>query len=170
MNMFDSIENLNAASSQQSPLSKLHEIPVPKDISWLPQTLGWQLILLSVVGYGLYKVYLAYDKWLKNAYRREAVNYLNSLGSEPADLIQIPVIIKRAALYGFNRAEVSQLGGKDWENWLDKQCSGVNFSGQLTGVLSHLAYSPKPTISKAQLAELKTQVTTWVNNHRGHYG
>ncbi|MEW6996207.1 DUF4381 domain-containing protein [Colwelliaceae bacterium BS250] len=168
--MFDSLENLNAASSEQSPLAKLHEISPPEDISWLPQTLGWQLILLCIVAYSLYRVYLMYDKWLKNAYRREAISYLNSLGSEPADIVQIPVIIKRAALYGFNREEVAQLGGKDWESWLDKNCHGVSFSSQLTGVLSHLAYSPKPSISKEQLDELKSQVSTWVSNHGGHYG
>ena len=167
--MLDTLENLNSASGDQSPLSKLHEISPPEDISWLPQTLGWQLILLGLVAYGLYRTYLIYDKWLKNAYRRESVKYLNSLGSEPSDIVQIPVIIKGAALYGFDREEVSQLGGKDWENWLDKNCAGVSFSGKLTGVLSQLAYSPKPSISKEQLDELKSQVSTWVSNHGGHY-
>lgn len=170
MNMFDTLENLNAAGAEQSPLSKLHEITPPEDISWLPQTLGWQLILLGLVAFALYRTYLIYDKWLKNAYRREAVSYLNSLGSSPLDIVQIPVIIKRVALYGFDREEVSQLGGKEWEHWLDKNCAGVNFSGKLSGVLSQLAYSPKPSINKEQLDELKSQVATWVSKHGGHHG
>jgi hypothetical protein len=168
--MFDSLENLNANDGEQSPLAKLHEISPPPDISWLPQTIGWQLILLCLLAYGLYRIYLKYDKWLKNAYRREALKYLDSLNNKSVDISQIPVIIKRTALYGFDRKEVSDLSGSDWEQWLDKNCDGVSFSDKLEGVLSYLAYSPNPSLDNEKLAELKTQVSYWITNHGGHYG
>lgn len=156
-------------------LSSLHEISAPTDIDWMPQTLGWQLLLLLAFCYLLYRLYLRVDKYISNAYRRAAMVELTACADSPEDYERISKILRRTALYAFDRQQVAPLIGTEWESWLDKQCKGTDFSGEFTGVLSQLAYAPhsvdtQSAGSQAKLSSFKSQVTLWVKQHRGHYG
>jgi hypothetical protein len=151
-------------------LSSMHEIATPTDIDWWPQTLGWQLLLLLAFAYLLYRLYLIIGKYISNAYRRAAMIELMSCSDKATDLEQVCKILRRTALYAFDRKQVAPLVGKDWEHWLDQQCKGTDFSGKHQGILSQLAYAPQASIESEKLAAFKSQVVFWVKNHRGNYG
>lgn len=156
-------------------LSSLHEIIAPTGINWMPQTLGWQIVLLLVFCFLLYRLYLHIDRYISNAYRRAAIVELNACAESSEDYERVSKILRRTALYAFDRKQVASLIGADWESWLDKQCKGSDFSGEFKGLLSQLAYAPhsvdtQSTISQDKLSSFKSQVTVWVKHHRGHYG
>jgi hypothetical protein len=156
-------------------LSTLHEIAAPADINWWPQTLGWQLLMLLVICYLLYRVYLRVDNYISNAYRRAAMIELMACADEAEDYEQISKILRRTALYAFDRKQVAPLIGSDWESWLDLQCKGCDFSGEFKGMLSQLAYAPSSILSQStmtseKLSSFKSHIIFWVKNHRGIYG
>jgi hypothetical protein len=183
--MLIEIEQLVTPKEGNPMLSSLREIPTPADINWWPQTLGWQLLLLLAFCYLLYRVYGVFQKYISNAYRRAALAELMLIDidegsaelsqlsqpqlSEPSELSKIPHIIRKTALYAYDRKQVAPLIGKEWEHWLDQQCEHVSFSSNYSGLLAHLTYSDQIQISREQLLGLKSQVATWIKNHRGNH-
>ena len=172
--MQNSAETIFTPKDGNPALTSLHEISMPADINWLPQTIGWQVILLLVICYLLYRIYLRVDKYISNAYRRAALIELTACGDEAADFERISKILRRTALYAFDRTQVAPLIGEKWETWLDQQATGTDFSGELKGLLSQLAYAPPTSIQSGLSAEklslFKSQAVLWVKSHRGHYG
>lgn len=168
--MSEAIEKMIAQQQQDNPLlSSLHEISLPADISWWPQTVGWQCLLLLLVGYLLYRLALIVRRYQHNAYRRAARLALLQLSTEQHDLALIPQILRRTALYAYQRQLVSPLIGQHWELWLDQQCKGVDFSGVHRGILDQLAYAKQANCSTEQIEAFKLQVLQWVKHHRGQY-
>ena len=109
--MSDTNETLLAIKNENPLLTSLHEIAQPAEIDWLPQTLGWQLLLLLFFTYLLYRVYLVIKKYLSNAYRRAAITaHLAELQlnlDENSQLKKIPLILRKTALYGYPRLQVA---------------------------------------------------------------
>ena len=157
------------ASNSTPLLSSLNEISAPTQISWFPQTLGWQLLFLLFFCYLLYRIYLLIKKYVGNAYRRAAHYEMQLISTEPDNLKKIPLILRRTALYAYPRKLVSPQIGNDWEQWLDQECHGCDFSTQHSGVLSELAYAKQPKLSEEQIQALKSQVMLWIKSHRGEH-
>lgn len=81
-------------------LKELHDVGLPESVSWLPQTLGWQilaciaLVLVTIWGYRQTKL------WWQNRYRREALQVAKSLEiSHPKFEYQLFVVIKQVMGY-----------------------------------------------------------------------
>ena len=149
-------------------LEKIVETQAPESISWLPQTLGWKILLLiilfslSIKGYRIYKTYQS------NAYRRDALQILRRFkySADQYDSRQLPVLLRKVALAGFNRAQVTQLNGTTWEIWLDQQCSKTNFNQLCPTLLHQLAYSRAISIDEDQHQLLSEQIALWIQFHR----
>ncbi|TRX54936.1 DUF4381 domain-containing protein [Thalassomonas sp. M1454] len=156
--------------NQANPLLKgFSEVAAPAEVSWLPQTLGWQLVLLLIVSYLLYRVYLIAKRYIANAYRRAALVKLLQLGDEATDVQKIPQLLRRTALYAYDRELVTPLIGNDWEQWLDQECKGATFAANCPGILNQLAYAPDIAIEPSKLVVFKQQVAHWIKNHRGQH-
>ena len=149
-------------------LEDIVETQAPESISWLPQTLGWQVLLFfMLITLGI-KAYQSYKKYQSNAYRRNALKILTRLkGSTDKDFSrQLPVLLRKVALSGFNRAQVTQLNGSSWELWLDQQCDKTHFSQLCPNLLHQLAYAHTVNIDKKQCQLLTEQISLWINFHR----
>lgn len=148
--------------SMQSPLlTEIVEPSAPAAISWLPQSTGWLCVFALLCLYLAYRVYLKIKQYQANAYRRAALAELASLEK----LEVLPVLIRRAALYAYPRADVASLIGRDWEKWLDQRCAGSHFSTQFAGLLSSLAYMPSSALQDKQIEQFKAQVAHWLKHH-----
>ena len=152
-------------------LKDLAETSVPDTILWWPQTLGWQILLLLFVVYVINKLHQKYQAYKRDAYRRDAIAWISNLpeynSNAPAqNFRQLPALLRSTAISGFGRQEVTRLANKQWETWLDQQCSHSCFSKQYSSLLHHLAYAPVVNITAEQMRELVSQITLWVNNHR----
>lgn len=148
-------------------LENIVETKPPNAISWLPQTLGWQIVFTFLLLYLGYRIYLSIKTYQKNAYRREALKWLASYESDEEWFYrQLPVLIRKTAISAFGRNQVVPLSGASWEEWLDKHCPQSDFSQQCPLMLHQLAFAKQINFSFAEKQTLKAQVSLWIKQHR----
>lgn len=153
-------------------LKELAETDTPETISWLPQTIGWQLLLLLLLVMFAHKAYKALKRYQHDIYRRNALSWLSRLpeynASSPDNIYrQLPSLLRKVSLYAYNRQEVCLLSHSAWEQWLDEQCTLTNFSGENAELLYQLAYKPNYQIDVQQMQRLRSDISTWIQHHRG---
>ena len=150
-------------------LKDLAETLPPETISWLPQTLGWQLLFIAFVFFIMFKAYQAYKQYQRNAYRREALEWLaHCQKTNDIKLYKLlPALLRKTALAAFLRTEVTQLSGSAWENWLDSHCQQSNFSTLCPNLLHQIAFMPdkSSTIQTQQYQVLMAQIALWIKHH-----
>jgi hypothetical protein len=147
------------------------ETQAPESINWLPQTLGWKIVLIVTIFWLFKKSIQAYQLYQRNAYRRDAVKWLYQLKqthhtSNESQYRQLPTLLRKTALCAFKRSDITTLTGASWEQWLDKQCPKSDFQQQCPNILSQLAFAPSLNISDAQMALLIEQIDLWIKFHR----
>ena len=151
-------------------LNDIVETHAPETISWLPQTIGWQLLVLLALIFIFVKSYRAYQKYQRNAYRREALAWLKICNEKANSKLyqQLPALLRKTALNAFNRAEISQLSGSHWEHWLDKQCDKTSFTRCCPDLLYQLSYKPieDNKISQHEYQILIEQISLWIKYHK----
>lgn len=160
-------------------LTGLSETQTPNTINWWPQTMAWQILSFILLLFVLKKIYLAYKKYRKNVYRRNALAWLTQLAlaeqnSSAKQLHQhyrqLPVLLRQVALVAFQRANITQLSGNSWELWLDRQCSETHFEQICPTLLHQLAFAPDSSIetitNSTKIKLLVEQITLWVKHHR----
>ena len=143
------------------------EVPSPQNIHWYPQAPGWSFVLLIIVAWLLLKLYQFVKRFIKNTYRRKALIKLNKISTTSSECKWMAVLLKRTALYAFQRSEVASLSGEQWEAWLDSQCSQCQFSTTHKGQLSLLAYDQGKGLSQQTIDQLYRQIYLWVRFHKG---
>ena len=149
-------------------LKELIETPAPEQISWIPQTLGWQVLAITIFLLLLKKCYQFYKKYQSNAYRRDAIQWLEQLKKTATEqqLQQLPALLRKTAIGAFSRHDIVKLNGKQWDLWLDKQCDKTSFSQQHPNVLHQLAFAPNFSLPPEKLASLMQQISLWIKFHR----
>jgi hypothetical protein len=154
-------------------LDGIVETQPPEAISWFPQAVGWQLLLMVLFLLAIQKIYSSWQAYKKNKYRREALHWLQQFcvsdeHAQQENIRQLPVLIRKTAMAAFGRVATVSLIGEDWDKWLDERCSHSNFSTQCPKVLYQLAYAPKIDLNENQLTELLSQLKLWVTYHDDH--
>lgn len=155
----------------------IKEIVLPETVSYVPQTVGWW-ILLVVIGLLLaWWVYQRYIKWRSNRYRRQALLELaliaQQLDQEPeraSALAAISALIKRTAIEAFGRSNVAHLSGRLWLEFLDRTGSTNSFSQGPGRLLPDFAYAKQETLnemSKVMIDQILVLVKDWINQHKG---
>lgn len=162
-------DTLRAAGGFEMPwgnylLKELVETPAPEAISWLPQTYGWLVLLMALAGFMGYRLYRAYRLYLANAYRREALAYLEKISSQQR-WAQLPTLLKKVALQGYGRSEVASLSGPRWEQWLDSVCPSCDFRITCPGLLAQIAYQDCQSLSEPEAQQLLAQTSLWIRGH-----
>ncbi|MGL1957177.1 MAG: DUF4381 domain-containing protein [Colwellia sp.] len=155
-------------------LKDIVETSAPAPISWWPQTIAWQVLLIALLCALFLKGYRHYKKYLANAYRRDALVWLNELpiyqANEPAPIFrQLPALLKKTAITAFDRTQVSQLSDQRWELWLDAQCQDSQFSKRCSSLLHKLSYQRDHQISAQQMQVLQKTILHWIKFHRGQH-
>lgn len=173
------VESMISFISTQQPFEKpwgnyllenIVETQAPAKISWLPQTVGWQFVAIILVLLLGYKSYRQYKNYQRDAYRRHALRWIiNCQQSDDIALYkQLPSLLRQTALNAFERSDITQLNGSNWEHWLDQQCQQTSFTTSCPTLLHQLAFKPITTknfdANKKQL--LITQITLWVKHHK----
>lgn len=174
-------------------LENIVETKAPDTISFLPQTIAWQLLFILLVLLIIKKSYQSWKNHQANAYRREALSWLSkcSLSNED-DVRQLPALLRKTALLACEvnnsnhlteydelvitrRDEVTQLYGNAWATWLDEQCTKTKFSHQADALsseklLNKLAYIPNIDLLDDKFNQalklLCQQITLWIKYHQ----
>jgi hypothetical protein len=175
-------------------LDKIVETTAPETISFFPQTIGWQLVFIFLILLIIKKSYQSWKVYQANAYRREAIAWLEecSLTNEK-DVRQLPALLRKTALLANDnsrrenstvarkrRQEITELTGRSWATWLDKQCTKSHFiqkepsstSSQWSNesLLTQLPYARTLDLNNSEfndaLKQLCKQVTIWIQYHQ----
>jgi hypothetical protein len=153
----------------------LVEITLPEPVSYLPQTLGWLIVLLVVLALAAWWGYRRYRHWRANRYRTVALRRLDAIeravrqpDTRARGLAQLPLLLKETALYRYPRHEVAQLSGEPWLAFLDARYGGTGFSRGAGRILPDIAYQPDTaleTITDARSAKLIALIRIWIRSH-----
>ncbi len=155
----------------------IKEIVLPEPVSYVPQAVGWW-ILLGVVGLLVaWWVYRRYIRWYGNRYRRQALLELAMIKQQLSQkfgrisaLAAISALIKRTAIEAFGRSNVAELSGQLWLEFLDCTGSTDGFSQGPGRLLPEFAYAKQETLnemSKEMIDQVLALVKDWIDQHKG---
>jgi Domain of unknown function (DUF4381) len=153
------------------PVAGLIDIPLPQQVSLLPQT--WPLriaiaLLLSTALVALWR----FLRWRRvNRYRREALTELSrmertfDIDRAPAEFVdRLSVLVRRTALAAFPRETIAPLAGPAWLGFLDRTSGSLQFS-QGPGRLLATAPYQRTAPDRAELSSLTSLVRNWIRKH-----
>ncbi|GAB5452337.1 MAG: hypothetical protein Hals2KO_26650 [Halioglobus sp.] len=145
------------------------EVVSPAGVDWMPQTAGWWWLGAILALLLLRAAALRLRHWYHNRYRREALARLERFDNDVAPeqwLTELNRLLKLTALAAFPRADVAQLYGEDWTQFLDAQCESSPFSPPLRQLLGSGIYSGAVPAEQTR-AELREASAAWISNHNG---
>lgn len=144
-------------------MSNLEEIELPEPVPFTFETPGWYVLLALVLGIVVWLAWRSWQRWRANAYRRSALKELAAIDS-PARLSQL---LKRVALVAYPRANVAELYGEAWLDFLDGTLATSDFSRGAGRPLADLAYNPAAAdrLSEQERSELSGLARRWIRGH-----
>lgn len=153
----------------EAALRSLKDIAVPQPVSWMPQTWGWLalalILLAAIVLCGL----LAYKRWRRNAYRREALRLLDEIagdfrngqtraGASP----RLGELLKRTALAAWPRKTIAAVSGNEWVGFLS---SHGEIGDTLKRYLDDLEYRGGAIPGADATDDLLRDARRWIERH-----
>lgn len=141
-------------------LEGLNDIVVPDPVSLMPQTAGWIILGAIVVAVLVTFTVLAWARYRRNAYRREALALVES-----TPLAALPALVKRVALAVALRTDVASLTDDAWLAFLDRTYGGTGFSSGPGRPLASLSFDPAAP-DQRESEDLRRLVAVWIRNHR----
>jgi hypothetical protein len=142
-------------------LDLLEPMAEPTRVAMTPQTPGWIVLGLAMLGLFLWTAIALLRHYRSNAYRRAALAELQHLSRDGEQPAQIAVLLRRTALAAYPRDQVASLHGDAWLRFLDDHFPGEGFS---TGPGHVLATAPwRPTAPDPAVTALARD---WILRHR----
>ncbi|OKO74570.1 DUF4381 domain-containing protein [Bradyrhizobium sp. AS23.2] len=155
--------------AKADPVAGLIDVPLPHEVSLLPQTWEARLaIVLLVVAVGAALWRYAHLRRV-NRYRRQALAELSRIeharnSASPELLSKLTVLVRRTALAAFPREQVAPLIGPAWLSFLDRSYGGEEFSHGVGCLLVSGPYQRMPP-DGAELQSLVRLVRRWIRGH-----
>jgi len=152
----------------ETALRSLKDIALPPPVSFLPQTWGWLLVAVLLAAAALIWAMVAYRKWQRDAYRREALKRLDDIETAmvqgKAEAIDaLCELVKRAALSAWPRAEVAALSGAEWATFVATHGNGTG--DRLKTLFDDLEYRRQAQIDPDTSASLILDTRRWIEEH-----
>ena len=145
-------------------LEGLQEIGLPPAVSYMPQTIGWYVLLAMLVAALGVLAWRWRRSWVKNRYRREALAELAQL-EQTSDVAALPELMKRVALASSPRESVAALSGDAWLRFLNETGGSQSFSQGAGRLLPAISYGSVQT-SEAEKRDLFEVSRQWIKRHR----
>ncbi|MCZ7463817.1 DUF4381 domain-containing protein [Rhizobium rhizogenes] len=117
-------------------LRTMHDIVVPAPVSWFPQTWGWAAVLVVLIVLLCMWAASAIRRYQRNAYRRKALEELQSAAVAARDettrdrgLHMLATLLKRTALAAWPRKRVASLSGAAFISFLKNSVKATDTDG-----------------------------------------
>jgi Ca-activated chloride channel family protein len=151
------------------PLAGLIDIPLPPEVSLLPQTWPSRIAIALLAISTILCIWHLVHRFRANAYRREALRELMRITSAPDRTSQglaaeLAILVRRTALDAFPRETVAPLSGAAWLAFLDRSYGGDEFSQGAGRLLASAPYQRAPAVDDAR-PELVMLVRRWIKVH-----
>ncbi|MHB1948290.1 MAG: DUF4381 domain-containing protein [Gammaproteobacteria bacterium] len=147
-------------------LQQLKDIHLPKAVSMWPTAPGWiglYIMMVGLIGYGIFYWYKRRKHRYTIKYALRQLNQLQTLTLHNPDNIniaaEISTLIRRTALYYFQRDAIAGLTGQEWLHFLNTSGNTTQFTteaGQL------LIAAPYRQDHHANLTPLFTLTQHWL--------
>ncbi|MEJ5018774.1 DUF4381 domain-containing protein [Ochrobactrum vermis] len=152
-------------------LRSLNDLAMPEPVSWFPQTWGWGLFALILLVLILSYLALWYKRWLRNAYRREAMKQLKAIRIQFQDpdqryvtAVSLVELVKRVAMVSWSRRSVAALSGENWVKFLAAH-DGTHMSSLLSRFLNDLEYRDEFHPAFDDFDAVVNDTSKWVERH-----
>lgn len=154
------------AQGENIDLGPLYE---PSPVGFHFETLGWYIlfsILTILVILFLIKAGLKYHK---NSYRRQATQLVSTIEArflstpEAACINELMVVLKQVSLTTYTRADVANLSGQSWLEFLESKSTGLSFV-QYKDLLQKALYQDEVEHIE-EIKQLFLSSKKWINHH-----
>ena len=145
-------------NSDPASLENLRDIVTPAPVSWWPFAAGWWVLVVVAclaLAFGSWRIW---QRWRKNAYRREALAMLE----RAASVTELASLLKRTALGAYPRCEVASLTGAAWCRFLI-QSGGVPMPQDVSDELTRGLFMEEHSDATESV---RSYAMTWVRRHR----
>ncbi|RPD39013.1 DUF4381 domain-containing protein [Chitinophaga barathri] len=135
----------------------------PPPVQFSPVTPGWYVsgallvILLAVLAV------LLIHRYLRNRYRRQALQQLETIAAGPQGLYEVNMLMKRIAMRNYGRDAVAALRGDEWVDFLNSVWKEAAFTPEEGKALSDELYRES---SAAVPAAFLDKSKRWIKGHR----
>lgn len=145
--------------------SSIGQLIEPEPIGYSFNTPGWYLVLGVLLLVTLVIALVQYRKYLKNAYRREALARVEELVQSDQDSMayEINKLLKIVAIRVFGRERVAAMFGIQWFNFLNSASNSqlnVDFE-EFDKAIYNTGYS----LGEKEKTKLVELATTWIKKH-----
>jgi hypothetical protein len=143
----------------------LHDLYEPDPIAFRFETPGWYILAGILLILAIIAIFLQIRKYIKNRYRREAMEKLEHFDNTADMVPQLLVVLKQTAMHVFGRDRVGQLYGKEWLSFLDSTGKDVRIS-DYHDQIRNAVYAGKEIEQDTQKAIL-LNAKKWIRTHAG---
>lgn len=155
-------------------LRTMHDIVVPAPVSWFPQTWGWAVVLVAVILLLCVWAASAIRRYRRNAYRRRALQELQSAAVAARDettrdraLHMLATLLKRTALAAWPRQRVASLSGAAFLSFLKDSVKATDTDG-LADLLDDAEYRDTGSLAEFPLEHCDRAFAAarwWIERH-----
>ncbi|PWJ44254.1 DUF4381 domain-containing protein [Sediminitomix flava] len=142
----------------------------PGPIAYTYDTTGWKIVAATLVFlfvlFILWKIY----RYLKNTYRREALQYFSTIENTDINLqkqvLEVNKLLKQVAITAYGRQKVISLQKEKWIDFLNSKSKKAIFSDSTEEVLNQYIY--KSALSTQEVEQTKQYLDharTWISKH-----
>lgn len=147
-------------------LDLMNDLVLPEPVSWIPQTIGWPVVIVWLIAIVVSIGWYSFKRWQKNRYRREALAELASLEARAKtdsedNAGEIAALVKRTALAAFPRHRVANLHGAEWARFL---CESAGNDTQVERAAAQIAIAAYRTDVDGNA--LVAPARRWIEVHR----
>ncbi len=146
-------------------LAQLHDIHLPKPISWWPLAPGWFLLIAIVAMLCLIGSFLLSRWWSNRRPKKEALRELKATFREyqqdhnsQQSSAKVSELLRRVAIAYYPRTQVAGLYGDAWIHFLNNSTKGVDFNA----VRSQLLERPYQKSQPCHLKPLVDMAAQWI--------
>lgn len=144
-------------------LQQLVGLVLPEQVSWWPLAIGWYFIIVLIVLLIALLIYKKRKLYIKNSYRRNALQQLHSLPLEQAS--QLFSILQHTLVHGINKP--IELQEKVFLIALNQGHHDLSFNQQDWLLLNKFTYQQavKSSHLESEFNALKTKCQQWIKEH-----
>lgn len=159
---------MTQAMNNSEALRGLRDIHLPDPVPVWPPAPGWWLLAASLVMLLIAAAWL-WKRYRRGAYRRVALKELQELRqaltqgrSRTAVLGEVSVLLRRAAITRYGRAQVAALHGAAWLEFLDRTGRAARFNTHGQALLD----APYRRTTDAPIEPLLSLAQQWLEAQR----
>ncbi|MGR5065035.1 DUF4381 domain-containing protein [Photobacterium sp. DNB22_13_2] len=148
-------------------LRELYDVAVPDSVSWMPQTIGWKILLVLLIVIAGYVCYRLLQRWWHNRYRAEAIAALNHLSIEDPQFEDTLFSILKIVLVYLDPTN-AKLFSTSFLQQLDALSEGrCSFDDELSQKWIQSLVDPAASLDDEEREVLRQRALQWVKFHQG---